>query len=215
MTTTFENPVIAARVPAAGIPTKGAPALGVSGEPGVDELVTLRGRLEQQSTRRDNWTVMMFGVALVALLFSLMAVGFGVRAMSDARDNARVASASAVPAAPAAVPLNSVVLSDMKVAPSATTVAPGMYTVNIINSGMMEHELLVFHTDIAAADLPIGPDGKVAEDAPGFKISDGDNIAPGASQSRVIDLTQRGTYLFVCNLPGHFAAGMHTTVIVK
>lgn len=54
------------------------------------------------------------------------------------------------------------------------------------------------------------------EEAPGVnKISDGDNIAPGATQTRSIDLSQPGTYLFVCNLPGHFKAGMSQVITVK
>jgi uncharacterized cupredoxin-like copper-binding protein len=152
-------------------------------------------------------------------MFSVVAVGFGLRAIDESKRHVQAAPAGAVaaalPAPPALATLSSVTLTDMKVTPSSTNVPSGTYTVNITNGGKMAHELLVFHTDIAAADLPIGTDGKVAEDAPGFKVSDGDNLDPGASQSRVIDLTQPGTYLFVCNLPGHFAAGMNTTVTVK
>jgi uncharacterized cupredoxin-like copper-binding protein len=207
-----------------------------SGGSDTDELRALEGSLERRSIRRDNWTIMMFGVALVALMFSIAAIGFGVRAMDDARSSPQavrsagvpaVTPAPAAPAAPAAaaapatagaaapVALTSVTLSDMKVTPSSVSVAPGKYDVTISNSGMMVHELLVFHTDIAPADIPIGSDGKVAEDAPGFMISDGADLESGASQSRTIDLSQPGTYLFVCNLPGHFMAGMHTVVTVK
>jgi uncharacterized cupredoxin-like copper-binding protein len=162
---------------------------------------------------------MMFGVALVALFFSLVAIGFGVRAIDESKSHAQAAPGAVVPAVGPATPppavLTSVTLSDMKVTPSSTVVPAGRYTITITNSGMMVHEMLVFHTDIAPADLPIGADGKVAEDAPGFMTSDGEDLDPGASQTRVIDLSQPGTYLFVCNLPGHFAAGMHTAVTVK
>lgn len=209
MTTTLDVPVTGETVP--------APIAAERAD--SDELRALRSDLEQRSFRRDNWTIMMFGVAIVALLFSLIAVGFGVRAVDESKHPASAAVATVTPAAtpgPAVpVALTSVTLSDMKVTPSSTSVAAGKYTVTITNAGMMPHEMLVFHTDIAAADLPIGPDGKVNEDAPGFMISDGENLDPGASQSRDLDLTQPGTYLFVCNLPGHFMAGMHTTVIVK
>jgi uncharacterized cupredoxin-like copper-binding protein len=197
MTTTLDVPVAPASPPPQTAPE----------DSDLEELRVL----EQRSDRRDNWTVMMFGIAVVALLFSMVAVGLALRATDDSKRQVR----TAVAPAPAPVSLTSVTLSDMKVMPSSTDVPAGKYNVTITNAGSMEHELLVFHTDIAAADIPVGADGKVAEDAPGFKISDGDNIDPGASQSRVIDLSQPGTYLFVCNLPGHFMAGMHTTVTVK
>ncbi len=46
-------------------------------------------------------------------------------------------------------------------------------------------------------------------------MSDGDNILPGKSQDRKIDLSKPGTYLFVCNIPGHFKQGMYTYVTVR
>ncbi len=45
-------------------------------------------------------------------------------------------------------------------------------------------------------------------------VSDGDNIDPGGTQTRTVDLTQPGSYLFVCNIPGHFKAGMFSAVTV-
>ncbi|MDP9072904.1 MAG: plastocyanin/azurin family copper-binding protein [Actinomycetota bacterium] len=210
MTTTLDSPVI-------GEPASQPSAADLS----PAELRDLEGRLDRRSDRRDNWTAMMLMVAFIALIFSVIAVGFGVRAIDQSKHNVKTAVAPAAaapvatPVAPTPAVLTSVSLADMTVTPSATAVAPGKYNVVITNNGKMAHELLVFHTDTAASDLPIGADGKAAEDAPGFKISDGDNLDPGASQSRVIDLTEPGTYLFVCNLPGHLMAGMHAVVTVK
>jgi uncharacterized cupredoxin-like copper-binding protein len=99
-----------------------------------------------------------------------------------------------------------------------TTLQAGMYTFSIANAGAMQHELLVFHPDssIDPTKLPLGSDGNVVEDAPGInKVSDGDNIDPGKSQTREVDLSAPGTYVFVCNLPGHYKLGMWTVVTVK
>jgi uncharacterized cupredoxin-like copper-binding protein len=53
------------------------------------------------------------------------------------------------------------------------------------------------------------------EDGPGITlVSDGDNLDPGTTQTRTVDLTQPGSYLFVCNIPGHFKAGMFSAVTV-
>ncbi len=37
---------------------------------------------------------------------------------------------------------------------------------------------------------------------------------PGRHSRETVDLTQPGTYLFVCNLPGHFKTGMYRVVTV-
>ena len=76
------------------------------------------------------------------------------------------------------------------------------------------HEMLVFHTDLAPSALPM-KDGDVDEEGAGVnKVSDGDNIDPGASQTRDVDLTAPGTYLLVCNIAGHFHAGMVQAITV-
>ncbi len=59
-------------------------------------------------------------------------------------------------------------------------------------------------------------DGNLNEEGPGvIKVSDGDNLDPGKSQSREVDLSQPGTYLLVCNLPNHLHAGMISMLTVK
>jgi uncharacterized cupredoxin-like copper-binding protein len=115
-------------------------------------------------------------------------------------------------APPASAP--TVSLAEFKVT-TPTDVPAGKFQYTILNNGTVQHELLVFHTTIAAAQLPLGADGNILENAPGLnKISDGDNIDPGKGQTRTIDLSQPGTYVFVCNLPGHYKAGMFTRVTV-
>jgi uncharacterized cupredoxin-like copper-binding protein len=97
-----------------------------------------------------------------------------------------------------------------------TSLPAGNVTLQITNNGKLMHELLVFATNLDAKSLPTMPDGTVNEDGPGLtKVSDGDNINAGAAQSRAVDLTKPGTYVFVCNLPGHYALGMYTTVTVS
>ena len=86
---------------------------------------------------------------------------------------------------------------------------PARSTSKAANFGTIQHELLVFKSDLAAIWLPIDQDGNIIEDGPGITlVSDGDNFDPGTTQARTVDLTQPGTYLFVCNIPGHFKAGM-------
>ncbi len=113
------------------------------------------------------------------------------------------------------LPTGVITLTDFKVGTGSTHFTPATYQFSIANGGPSQHELLVFRTNLAPADFPKNSDGSINENGPGLnKISDGDNIDPGGLQARTIDLTQPGTYVFVCNLPGHYASGMYTTVTV-
>jgi uncharacterized cupredoxin-like copper-binding protein len=114
---------------------------------------------------------------------------------------------------PAAANKLNIAISEMKVDVSPTFAA-GKYTFTITNTGTLPHELLAFKSDLAQANFPTDSTGDVVEDGPGItKTSDGDNIDPGKSQTREIDL-KPGTYLFTCNLAGHYHGGMHTVVTV-
>jgi uncharacterized cupredoxin-like copper-binding protein len=91
----------------------------------------------------------------------------------------------------------------------------GQANFDITNIGTIQHELLVFKSDLPPSSYPVDKDGNIIEDGPGITlVSDGDNIDPGKTQTRVVDLTKPGTYLFVCNIPGHFHAGMFSVVTV-
>lgn len=98
---------------------------------------------------------------------------------------------------------------------SPTTLTPGQHAVTIANNGTMPHEMLVFKSDLDPSAFPVDAAGKIVEDGPGINlVSDGEDIDPGGTQNRTIDLTAPGKYLFVCNLPGHLKMGMFTQVTV-
>lgn len=106
-------------------------------------------------------------------------------------------------------------LTDFKVGVSPTLAAQKTIF-QISNDGNQVHELLVFKTDLDPSQRPTATSGDINEEGAGItKVSDGDNLDPGKSQARTVDLTKAGKYLFVCNLPGHFKLGMFTTVVVQ
>jgi uncharacterized cupredoxin-like copper-binding protein len=199
------------------ITSEPAPAVSPESQtqPSWEDLRALEQRVDARAGRLDTGTVIVFVFAAISLIFSIVGIGLGVRAIDEAHRIVRTAPAVAAAApAPAASP-GPVTLSEFRVRPAATTVAAGKVTFQITNVGGIQHELLVFRADLAPSAYPL-KDGDIDEEATNItKVSDGDNIDPGASQSRTVDLTQPGTYLFVCNLPGHFKAGMYQVVTVK
>jgi uncharacterized cupredoxin-like copper-binding protein len=125
----------------------------------------------------------------------------------------RAQPAAVAPPAPATGPIT-ISLSEFKVS-MPTTIAAGQVALTIRNDGKVPHELLVFKSPLDASQYPKA-NGGIDEEGPGItKDSDGDNLDPGTTQTRTVDLSAPGAYVFVCNLPGHFAAGMYTTVVVK
>jgi hypothetical protein len=84
-----------------------------------------------------------------------------------------------------------------------------------LDFGTVPHELLIFKSNLALAAYPRDKAGNIIEDGPGISLlSDGENIDPSGAQTRTVDL-KPGTYLFVCNIPGHFKQGMFQVVTVS
>ena len=100
-------------------------------------------------------------------------------------------------------------LTDTDIQVSSTTLPAGAITFHIANTSPAEmHEFVIIRTDLNADQLPLAADGSVEEDklaSPGEK---GD-IAAGQGGDLTITLPA-GRYMFICNQPGHFKAGMHT-----
>ena len=122
------------------------------------------------------------------------------------------AIASAAPSTAAAVP-PTVTLTEWSVT-VAGTIKAGKLKFMATNKGVAAHELLIFKSSLAASAFPLDKSGNIIEEGVGVSlVSDADNIDPAGSQVRSIDLTP-GRYLFLCNIPGHFKAGMFTVVTV-
>jgi uncharacterized cupredoxin-like copper-binding protein len=105
---------------------------------------------------------------------------------------------------------------DFSIAPSVTTVKSGLIDFAINNSGPADHELVIFATDLPPDQLPLGADGRIDEGSDKITkaFDTGDNVAAGASKTFHAALAP-GSYVMVCNLPGHYKAGMHTALTVN
>lgn len=77
----------------------------------------------------------------------------------------------------------------------------------------MLHEMLVVAVDNPQAPLPYDySQAKVAEDQVKV-LGDTGDLQPGASYTLDVALTP-GSYLLICNVPGHYATGMVTPLTV-
>ena len=120
-------------------------------------------------------------------------------------------SASAVESASPAA--NTITLTEWKVA-LPNTMKAGKVDFTINNAGAIEHELIAFRSNLDPLSFPKA-DGDVDENGKGIvQVTDGDDIAAGGTQTRTIDLTEPGKYVFMCNIPGHFLKGMYAVVTV-
>jgi uncharacterized cupredoxin-like copper-binding protein len=107
-----------------------------------------------------------------------------------------------------------VTLDEYTVKLDSTSVSPAKVTFRVTNSGKEKHEFVILRTDIQGSKLPTEGD-KVKEEAEGIEhVDEIDGLAPGEHKDLTVDL-KAGTYLLICNYPGHVHGGMVTTLMVK
>jgi len=109
----------------------------------------------------------------------------------------------------------------MRLSADQATVAHGTVSFLATNNGSISHELVVLPLPGSqiAGTRAIGGDAKVDETESLGEASAscgngaGEGIVPGASSWVTLTLAP-GRYELVCNLPGHYAAGMYTQITV-
>jgi uncharacterized cupredoxin-like copper-binding protein len=117
-------------------------------------------------------------------------------------------TAKAATAAPATGPVK-VALNEWKVVPDATVHKAGKVTFDVTNDGKSPHEMVVIKTDKGAGDL--GSGARVSEAGSAGEAGD---IAPGKAKSVTLDL-KPGHYALICNIAGHYTAGMYADFTVR
>ena len=146
--------------------------------------------------------------ALAALSFGLAACGSdnSARAPTPAATTAAPAPAAATAATPVSGTVVSVSLDEFTVKLPRSLKA-GKYTFQARNTGKIVHMLMVEKAPVVM-EAPNQPSEKE-----GVAMGETGDFKPGQIRRITVTLAP-GTYVFFCNVPGHYAAGQHTTVTV-
>jgi uncharacterized cupredoxin-like copper-binding protein len=102
----------------------------------------------------------------------------------------------------------SVKLTEFKVKPAKKSISHGKVTFVVKNAGTMGHELVVIKTSKKASALAKG--GKASE-----KGSVGEVELAAHKTKRLTLNLKKGHYALICNIGGHYMAGMHADLTVK
>ena len=95
----------------------------------------------------------------------------------------------------------------------ATSAKAGEVEFSIKNEETIGHEFLVVKSDIPDGEIPLVGD-RFEEPSEGLEVIDEIGEFP-AGETKELTLTlESGNYQLVCNLAGHYEAGMHTTFTV-
>lgn len=100
-------------------------------------------------------------------------------------------------------------LNEWKIIPSATVLKAGKVTFDVTNTGKLPHEMIVIRTNKHAASL--GHGSRVSEKG---SIGEVEGLAAGKSEKKNFTL-KKGHYVLICNITGHYMAGMHTDLVVQ
>lgn len=121
---------------------------------------------------------------------------------------ALVAAAMVIGCAPVEPGL-SLELSDHSIATDHASVPAGHIVFSIHNGGSGVHELAVVRADAAADQLPY--DSGSARATVTDIVAEREAIVAGATKRLSVDLGP-GRYVLICNVPGHYAAGMRVAL---
>jgi uncharacterized cupredoxin-like copper-binding protein len=103
-------------------------------------------------------------------------------------------------------------LSEYTIQLSSATAKAGDVTFKIANAGTVVHELVVVQTDQGVDALPKNAEGVVDEEQL-ISMGEQGDLEVGKATDLTLKLPA-GHYMLICNLPGHFAGGMHADFTV-
>lgn len=110
----------------------------------------------------------------------------------------------------------SATLADYSITLDQNSAPAGDVTFEVTNEAGQIHEFVVLQTDLAADALPTDDAGDVNEAGdPGIVlVNEIEDIEGGATPTLAVTL-DAGSYVLICNLPGHYGQGMFAAFSVE
>jgi uncharacterized cupredoxin-like copper-binding protein len=153
---------------------------------------------------------------LTVITFAALALGVGISGCGSSSDSTASSSGGATQSAAdtsAAAGGNTVdaTLKEWSITTKSPTVNAGKVTFIATNAGSAPHQLTVLKTDKPEGSLATNGEVSVKD-----SVGEVATVDPGSSGKTVPALDLKpGKYVLICNLPGHYAQGMHTSLTVK
>jgi uncharacterized cupredoxin-like copper-binding protein len=151
------------------------------------------------------------GLLLGALMLLVAGAAVTVAAIQVINGDGSSTPTPAAPATAVAGGKVGVELGEMFIKPASQPIAAGRTTFDVSNAGSVTHEMVVVRTDTPAGQLPTNGAGEASEKGSIGEVAD---LKAGKSDSLTLNL-KAGHYALICNLPGHYAAGMYTDLQVR
>lgn len=172
--------------------------------------------------------VRLLGASLAVPVLALVIAGCGSSEDEAAADPTTASTSAAAPttAPPEPAPVRAATIDmgapgEFDLIPEPGQVDAGKVTFTVANDGTIEHEVLVMRTDLDSGALPTTADGAAVEEnvmkpvaMHGEDDHHGLHVAAGEEATMTVDLPA-GEYALICNLPGHYAGGMHANLRVS
>jgi uncharacterized cupredoxin-like copper-binding protein len=155
----------------------------------------------------------LFAVTALAAIAAVFAAGCGG---DDGAATTIESGSEAAAAGGGAGATLAIKMGDFYFSPKNVTATSGPTTIEAPNEGSVEHELVLFKTNMDPAKLPTEANGEVNEEKMDEVAGEAGEVADveaGETKSGKFNLTP-GKYVMFCNLPGHYAQGMYGTLTV-
>ena len=106
-------------------------------------------------------------------------------------------------------------VNEWAVGVSAHEALAGDVKFTIENQGTIPHEFIIVKTEFALGKIPLGPNNRFDEDGEGLSVPGEISEWNPKTTGTVTLKLDAGNYQLLCNIAGHYANGMYTTLTVS
>lgn len=160
---------------------------------------------------RNTWMSRLSGLILILALTSSVACGGGDDAAVAPATDSKATTAPSTHDQTEGSTVN-VALGEWSIEILADHIHSGNVVFEVTNNGTVPHELAIVITGIAVDALPTSA-GSVDETQ--VEVVGRVDQMDGAGKSSASWTLQAGSYVLICNIPGHYDLGMRTVLTIE